>query len=201
FGNGCWVVSWGRVSTRFCAVLQITVPRAMTWVLVRVLSLLPPQPATTVAAATRGMRMSLCMRRSISPAGLARIAGESHLQIALESDGGRRDRDYCRDVAIPRIRGARLDALLAAPLAALFVAGPFAAGYVIRRRRERETELKIEGEERARVAVSDERARIARELHDVIAHAVSVVVLQSRGARKLVPPEEREVRDALDTIE
>jgi signal transduction histidine kinase len=83
----------------------------------------------------------------------------------------------------------------------MFFGGPFVAGRVIRRRRERETELETEGEERARVAVTEERTRIARELHDVIAHAVSVVVLQSRGARKLVSPEEREVRDALDTIE
>jgi signal transduction histidine kinase len=83
----------------------------------------------------------------------------------------------------------------------VFFGGPFVAGQVIRRRRERETELKTEGEEKARAAVTDERARIARELHDVIAHAVSVVVLQARGARKLLGPEQQETREALDTIE
>jgi signal transduction histidine kinase len=83
----------------------------------------------------------------------------------------------------------------------MFFGGPFVAGQVIRRRRERETELETEGEEKARAAVSDERARIARELHDVIAHAVSVVVLQSRGARKLLTPDQQETREALDTIE
>jgi signal transduction histidine kinase len=83
----------------------------------------------------------------------------------------------------------------------MFFGGPFVAGQVIRRRRERETELETEGEEKARAAVSDERARIARELHDVIAHAVSVVVLQSRGARKLLTPEQRDLRESLDTIE
>ena len=90
----------------------------------------------------------------------------------------------------------------------VFLGGPFVAGQVMQRRRARETmlevrtvELEHEGEERARVAVADERARIARELHDVIAHAVSVVVLQARGARRVVAGDQREVREALDTIE
>ncbi|HEX4719334.1 MAG TPA: sensor histidine kinase [Thermoleophilaceae bacterium] len=83
----------------------------------------------------------------------------------------------------------------------MFFGGPFVAGRVIRLRRERETQLESEGEERARAAVTEERTRIARELHDVIAHAVSVVVLQARGARKQVSPEQSEVREALDTIE
>jgi signal transduction histidine kinase len=83
----------------------------------------------------------------------------------------------------------------------MFLGGPLVAGRVIRLRRERETELETEGDERARAAVTEERTRIARELHDVIAHAVSVVVLQARGARKQVTPEQTEVREALDTIE
>jgi signal transduction histidine kinase len=83
----------------------------------------------------------------------------------------------------------------------VFFGGPFVGGIVMRRRRERDQVLEIEGEQKARAAVADERARIARELHDVIAHAVSVVVLQSRGARKLLAPEEQELRGALDTIE
>ncbi|MFL5841408.1 MAG: sensor histidine kinase [Thermoleophilaceae bacterium] len=86
----------------------------------------------------------------------------------------------------------------------VFLGGPFVAGRAMRRRRIRERSLEAEAvqlEQQARHAVADERTRIARELHDVVAHAVSVVVLQARGARKLLPDEQAPVREALDTIE
>ena len=61
--------------------------------------------------------------------------------------------------------------------------------------------LERESEERARLAAAEERARIARELHDVVAHAVSVIVIQAQGAQRVLVGEQEPVRDALGSIE
>jgi signal transduction histidine kinase len=85
-----------------------------------------------------------------------------------------------------------------------FCGTPWAAGVAVRLRREREHELaasNAELEEQARVAVAAERSRIARELHDVVSHAIAVTVLQARGGRKLVGRDDDAVRSALDAIE
>ena len=82
-----------------------------------------------------------------------------------------------------------------------FVFGPFLAGVVIRIRREREQLLVQERDERARAAVAEERTRIARELHDVVAHAMGVIVLQARGARHALDDAPDDARGAIDAIE
>jgi signal transduction histidine kinase len=53
----------------------------------------------------------------------------------------------------------------------------------------------------AREAVVEERARIARELHDVIAHNVSMIVLQAGAERRVLPAESDATREVLRTIE
>jgi signal transduction histidine kinase len=90
----------------------------------------------------------------------------------------------------------------------IVVGGPFVVGRLIRARRQRETlleeravVLEREREERARAAVAEERTRIARELHDVVAHAISVIILQGRGGRRLLHEDPEEARRAFDTIE
>lgn len=63
------------------------------------------------------------------------------------------------------------------------------------------TDLGNRSEERARAAVEDERARIARELHDVVAHAMSVIVVQAGAERHVLGPEHESTRLVLETIE
>jgi signal transduction histidine kinase len=58
-----------------------------------------------------------------------------------------------------------------------------------------------EGGERARAAVEAERARIARELHDVVAHAVGVMVVQATAAEQQVDDDPVAVRRALQAIQ
>jgi signal transduction histidine kinase len=73
--------------------------------------------------------------------------------------------------------------------------------------RERETaEMRAtlaerEREAAARIAVAEERARIARELHDIVAHAMSVMVLQVGAVRHNLPDALEEDREALGRVE
>ncbi|AXG78527.1 sensor histidine kinase [Streptomyces paludis] len=65
---------------------------------------------------------------------------------------------------------------------------------------ERATRLEKEREAEAKVAVAAERARIARELHDVVAHNVSVMVVQADGAAYVLDAAPDQAKQALETI-
>jgi signal transduction histidine kinase len=82
------------------------------------------------------------------------------------------------------------------------------AGFAVRERAERAeaaevraTQAERERDAAARVAVAEERARIARELHDIVAHAVSVMVLQVGAVRHKLPDALTEDADALKGVE
>jgi len=82
------------------------------------------------------------------------------------------------------------------------------AGFALRERamqaeaaEERATQAEREREAAARIAVAEERARIARELHDIVAHAVSVMVLQVGAVRHSLPDSLAEDSDALRSVE
>jgi signal transduction histidine kinase len=94
-------------------------------------------------------------------------------------------------------------------LPAWFVlAGVWGLGRWIRHRH-RETEAletraaaaERESEEQAARAVADERARIARELHDLVAHSMGVIAFQAGAGRRVIESRPAEARNALDAIE
>jgi signal transduction histidine kinase len=66
---------------------------------------------------------------------------------------------------------------------------------------ERAAERELEREERVQRAAADERVRIARELHDVVAHAMSVVAVRAGVARVVLDTQPEEAREALSIIE
>jgi signal transduction histidine kinase len=148
--------------------------------------------------------------------GIADAAGSpfAGLLLALYSAGAYADR-----------RGARIaGAVLAAYLGLMLVTsetpigdfffiggimfGVFGAANVVRSRQQlaadlaaRTVELEHEREETAKLAVAEERARIARELHDVVAHNVSVMVVQAGAERRALGDERPETAEVLETIE
>jgi signal transduction histidine kinase len=82
----------------------------------------------------------------------------------------------------------------------LVVGAPWVAGRAIRHRRLNEERLEQEKAD-AEAAIVEERTRIARELHDVVAHGISVMVLQARGGRRVIADDPGKAREAFDVIE
>ncbi|MEU9889776.1 sensor histidine kinase [Sphaerisporangium sp. NPDC051011] len=94
-----------------------------------------------------------------------------------------------------------------APYSLIFIVA-WAAGFSLGRQREYGRALLAHQErlaeaeaQRARARVAEERLRIARELHDVVAHSMSIVTLQAGFGGLVVGERPAEARAALDTIE
>ena len=92
------------------------------------------------------------------------------------------------------------------PVGIFFIA-PWLGGRAIHQRllltrevAEKAARLEHEREERAARAVADERARIARELHDVVAHSLTVMVIQASAARRMVDRDPERVVEVAATI-
>ncbi len=97
-------------------------------------------------------------------------------------------------------------------LSAAICEGLLLAGWLLARRSHQVWQMRAQAElaeererERTRAALAEERARIARELHDVVSHGLSVVVVQSQAARRaiedLASTETSAVARHLDAVE
>jgi signal transduction histidine kinase len=76
----------------------------------------------------------------------------------------------------------------------------WATGSAARSRRARALDLERQQGQWAALAVTAERARISRELHDVVAHGLSVMVTQAQGAAAALDRKPADTRTALDAI-
>jgi signal transduction histidine kinase len=116
------------------------------------------------------------------------VMGFSFLPISVAADSGRSFDDI-------------------EPVSVLFILIPWATGLALRRQRAQALRLRVladrldrEREERARAAVIEERTRIARELHDEIAHSVSVIAVQADAAEGALERDPGLAREPLAAI-
>jgi signal transduction histidine kinase len=91
---------------------------------------------------------------------------------------------------------------------ALLVGGPWLVGRIVAARgelamelRDKADRLEREQDKQSQLAVAHERARIARELHDVVAHNVSVMVVQAAAARRMIDHDAEKAKEVLGSVE
>jgi len=92
--------------------------------------------------------------------------------------------------------------------ALVFFAGPWAVGVAVRQRvahteeaMARADRLEREQQAQAAAAAAEERTRIARELHDIVSHSISVVTIQTQAVRRRLGPEHAKEAEDLAAVE
>jgi signal transduction histidine kinase len=93
------------------------------------------------------------------------------------------------------------------PIGVVITVGPWLAGQVVQSRRRmteqleaRNEELRAERELFTQESVRHERARIARELHDIVAHCLSVMVVQASAGQRVPSTDRARVASALESV-
>ena len=103
------------------------------------------------------------------------------------------------DAAVMTLAGGSRDVVPAAVIpVALCVIVVWTIGYIVRQRRQYAVRLQ---EEAASKAVTQERLRIARELHDVVAHSMSVIAVQAGYGQYVIDSQPGDARAALGAIQ
>lgn len=87
------------------------------------------------------------------------------------------------------------------PFRFLFMAGAWFAGRVFHGRGLQVVQMERQQEARTKAAIAEERTRLARELHDVIAHNVSVMVVQAGAAQEVLPRAPHDAGESLESIQ
>jgi signal transduction histidine kinase len=82
----------------------------------------------------------------------------------------------------------------------VFLGGAWTSGWLVRQRAAQARRALAESGELARSAVSEERVRIARELHDVVAHSVSIIAVQAGAAEELIERDPQRARDHMASV-
>jgi signal transduction histidine kinase len=124
--------------------------------------------------------------------------------VALASLADLRDRRVSGAVLVPTMLYLELASICSPPVSI----GAWALGSYLQTRRrytwaleDRAATLEREREQLDQIAAQGERTAIARELHDIVAHSVTVMLIGVRGARDVLPTEPRVAAETLERVE
>ncbi|GAA2635227.1 sensor histidine kinase [Actinomadura fulvescens] len=173
----------------------------------RILPIALTLAAGAVLLARRRFPLQVLVVTAVLVWGVAAVGeypGGAPVLVALASVAETRDRRMSVAVGIPTAFFLQLASICSPPL----TVGAWAVGAYVRTRRqyvaaleERAAQLEREREQLDRIAAQNERTVIARELHDIVAHSVTVMLLGVRGARDVLPTAPDVAADTLGRVE